>query len=82
MDKIQILEEKIKSAGKVIQQLREKNLRIHEQHKKLQEENELLLSENQQVRKVFGELEKLREERKIVKQKCERLLFHFKKINL
>ena len=82
MNKLDLLEDKIKSAGKIVQQLRDKNGRLQEQLNKTLEENELLQSENQQVRKIFGELEKLREERKLVKQKCEKLLFQYKKISL
>lgn len=82
MEKIDLLEEKVKSAAKAIQQLREKNAKIAEQYKKLQLENDLLQSENQQVRKLMVELDRLREERKLIKQKCERLVARYQKMSL
>lgn len=82
MEKIEILEEKIKSAAKIIQQLREKNVKLVEQYKKLQLENDLLQSENRQVRKLMAELDHLREDRKLIKQKCERLIARYQKMSL
>lgn len=82
MDKIDLLEDKIRRAAKAIQQLREQNSKLHNTYQKLQSENELLHSENVQVRKLMGELDRLREERKVIKAKCEKLLVKFKRMNL
>lgn len=82
MERIEILENKIKAAVKTIQQLQEKNVQIAEQYKKLVQENDFLHSENQQVRKLMVELDRLKEEKKMVRQKCERLLTQYQKMNL
>jgi len=82
VDKIEILEEKIRAAVLRIEQLRESHAKLALQHKKLQQENELLHSENLQVRKLVGELDRLRDERKIIKQKCEKLVFKFDRMKL
>ncbi len=74
MDKIEVLEEKIQSAARTMQALREKNLKLLEEYEKLREENAMLLSENRQVHKLMVELDRFRDERKTVRQKCERLL--------
>ena len=62
MDKLTILEVKVKSAVKLLQQLRDKNERLTTQYKKLQGENEFLLTENKQVTKLMAEVEKLKQE--------------------
>lgn len=82
MDKIEILEEKIKSAATVIQQLREKNAKMQEDYKTILGEKELMQEENKQVGKLLSELERLREERKWLRKKCENLLEHFKRAGL
>lgn len=82
LEQIELLETKIKAATQMIRQLRGKNLKITDQYKKLQQENELLLSENRQVRRLMAELDHLREERKLIKQKCERLLTQYEKMNI
>lgn len=82
MDKIKIIEEQIRTAAKVIHQLREKNAKMQEAHQKLLGENQLMREENKQVGKLLSELERLREERKEVRKKCENLLEHFKRAGL
>ena len=82
MEKIEVLEEKIHSAVTVIQSLKEKNLKMQDQYQKLTQENELLQSENRQVRKLMAELDRLREERKTIRQKCERLIAQYQKLNI
>lgn len=82
MEKIDLLEEKIREAAKTIQQLREKNSKVVEQYKKLSQENELLHLENRQTGKLITEIDRLREERKLLKNKCEHLLREYEKMNL
>lgn len=82
MDKIELLEERIKAAARSIQHLRESNAKVQQECGKLEQENELLLSENRQVRKLMSELDRLRDERKIVRQKCEKLLSRFQKMRI
>ncbi|MBI2916088.1 MAG: hypothetical protein HYY07_04435 [Elusimicrobia bacterium] len=82
MDKIESLDEKIRAVAKLVLHLREQNAKLNQSYKKLQQENELLTHENVQVRKFLNELQHLREERKAIKQKCERLLSKFQKLNL
>ncbi len=82
MDRIELLEQKIREAGKRIKQLLEKNERLSEQCKKQEKEMDLLHSENQQVRKLMVELDRSREERTAIKHKCEKLLARLKKMNV
>ncbi len=82
MDKIELLEEKIKSAVKMISDLKQKNLKLDDQYEKLTQENQLLHSENTQARKVLLEMDRLREEHKLVRQKLERLLDKYNKVRL
>ena len=82
MDKIDLLEEKIKAAARTIERLREAHGKAQDNYRKLEEENELLHSENKQVRKLITELDRLREERKVVKQKCDKLLARLQKTRI
>ncbi|OGR81318.1 MAG: hypothetical protein A2902_03335 [Elusimicrobia bacterium RIFCSPLOWO2_01_FULL_64_13] len=82
MEKIDILEEKVHLTSKLIRDLREKTQKMDQEIRKLVAENELLLSENKGVRRIMSELDALREERKQVRHKCERLLGKFEKLNV
>lgn len=82
MDKIEILDQKVKTAVQVINDLKVRNAKIKADFEKLREENEMLSSENAQVRKLIVELDRLRSERKIVRQKCERLKEQFVRMKL
>ena len=82
MEKLEILEEKIQSVSKLIETLRGKNIKIETELETVKQENELLLSENRSVRRLMAEIDHLREERKLVKSKCEKLLAHYDKMNL
>ncbi len=66
MDRIEILDQKVRTAVQVISDLRDKNTKIKTDYEKLLEENEMLSSENVQVRKLIVELDKLRHERKVI----------------
>ena len=76
------MEEKVKAAARLIQELKDKQEKLSGQHHKLQKENELLDAENKQVRKLLTEIDHLKEERKFVRQKCEKLLEQFGKANI
>ena len=82
MEKIELLEEKIQSVSKLVGSLRDKNAKVQGECERLAQENELLLSENRQVRRLMAEIDHLREERKLVKQKCERLVTQYEKANI
>lgn len=82
MDKIDIIEEKVKTCVKLIKSLREQNGKITKNYEQLLQEREMLESENNQVRKVLGELERLKSERKFIQQKLERLAIQYKKLKL
>ena len=82
MEKLEILEEKIQTVSRVIAQLREKNAKIIAERDRLSQENELLLSENSQVRKLMTEIDHLRDERKIIKSKCEKLLAQYERMSI
>lgn len=82
MHKIEIIEEKIKTAVKLIEKLRDENVKIKENINKLLKENEFLQTENKDVRKIVLELENLKEERSLVKQKLEKLLGRYHKMKL
>ena len=82
MDKIEILDQKVRTAVQLITDLRERNSKIKADYVKLREENEMLSSENIQVRKLIVELDKLRHERKVIRQKCERLKEQFVRMKL
>ena len=82
MEKFEVLEEKIQSVTKVVSALRDKNAKIQGDCDRLRGENELLLSENRQVRRLMAEIDHLREERKLVKQKCEQLLTQYDRVKL
>jgi len=82
LEKLNLLEEKIKAAARLIASLREANAKLSDQYKKLAAENEMLLAENQQTRRIMSELDKLRDERKIIKQKCERLIAKYVKMRI
>jgi len=82
MDKIELLEEKIKSVTQLIVSLREKNARVEKECGDLRQENELLASENKMVRKLMAELDRLREERKFIKAKCEKLVSKYEGLKI
>ena len=82
MEKLDVLEEKIQTVTRLIQNLRDKNAKIHAQAENLRQENELLLSENRQVRKLMTEIDHLRDERKVIKNKCEKLILQYDKVNV
>ena len=82
MDKIELLEEKIGSVARLVTSLREKNSKAERECARLSQENELLSSENRMVRKLMAELDRLREDRKIARSKCEKLLAQFGRANL
>ena len=82
MGKIELLEEKIQSVSKLIVSLRDKNAKIQGEYERLSQENELLLSENRQVRRLMAEIDHLREGRKLIKQKCEKLMAHYERMKL
>ena len=82
MEKIELLEEKIRSVSNLVGSLRDKNAKVQGECERLAQENELLLSENRQVRRLMAEIDHLREERKLVKQKCERLVTQFERMKL
>ena len=82
VERIELLDLKIREAGQTIRQLREKHVKLADQCRKQQKEMELLHSENQQVRKLMVELDRTREDRKQIRQKCERLLSKFHKMSL
>ena len=82
MDKISVLEERVKASVRLIQQLKEKNIRLMNEEKRLSQERELLSAENQQVHKLMNELDELKQERKLIRQKCEKLLTRFEKMNI
>lgn len=73
MDRIELLEEKIDSVTRLVSSLREKNARAEKECEDLRQENEFLSSENKMVRKLMAELDRLRDERKFIKAKCEKL---------
>ncbi len=82
MDKIEILDQKVRTAAQVINDLRVRNAKIKADFDKLNEENQMLSMENAQVRKLIVELDRLRNERKIVRQKCEKLKEQFVRMKL
>ncbi len=82
MDKIEILDQKVRTAAQVINDLRVRNAKIKADFDKLNEENQMLSAENAQVRKLIVELDRLRQERKIVRQKCEKLKEQFVRMKL
>ncbi len=82
MEKIDILEERVRLAVRHIELLTSRNEALMRNFRKLQQEHDLLTSENSQARQVLVEVEKLREERRITRQKCERLLAKFQKMNI
>ncbi len=82
MEKIEVLEEKIQSVSRLMTSLREKNSKVQGECERLAQENELLLSENRQVRRLMAEIDHLREERKLIKQKCDRLMAHYDRVKL
>lgn len=82
MDKIDLLEDKIRAAARMIQELREANAKMAAQQRKVLQENQMLLTENQQTRKLMADLDKLREERRLVRQKVERLVTKFDKLKI
>ncbi len=82
MDKIDLLEEKIDSVSRLVADLRDKNADLSHQYDQLRQENELLSSENKMVRKLMVEVDHLREERKIIRAKCEKLLGQYERLNV
>ena len=82
MDRIELLEEKIKSVTNLIASLREKNTKAERTCEDLRRENELLASENKMVRKLMAELDRLRDERKVIKAKCEKLLAQYESLKI
>lgn len=82
MDKIEIIEEKVKACVKLIKSLSEQNAKISKSFNQLSQERDLLTQENQQVRKILAELDKLKNERKVVRQKLERLSLQYRKLKL
>ena len=82
MDRIELLEEKIDSVTRVIASLREKNAKAEKECEDLRQENELLSSENKMVRKLMAELDRLRDERKLIKAKCEKLVARYEGLKL
>ncbi|OGR50809.1 MAG: hypothetical protein A3I11_04065 [Elusimicrobia bacterium RIFCSPLOWO2_02_FULL_39_32] len=82
MHKIEIIEEKVKTAVKLIEKLREENVKIKENINKLIKENEFLQTENKDVRKIALELSNLKEERALIKQKLEKLVQRYHKMKL
>ncbi|OGR84811.1 MAG: hypothetical protein A2901_06320 [Elusimicrobia bacterium RIFCSPLOWO2_01_FULL_54_10] len=82
MDRIELLEEKIDSVSRLVSTLREKNGRMERDCERLQQENELLSSENKMVRKLMSELDRLRDERKLIRGKCEKLVLQYEKLKI
>ncbi len=82
MDKIEIIDEKVKACVKLIKNLSEQNAKISKSYNQLSQERDLLQQENQQVRKILAELDKLKTERKFIRQKLERLSAHYRKLKL
>ena len=82
MDRIELLEEKVDSVTRVISSLREKAARAEKECEGLKQENELLSSENKMVRKLMAELDRLRDERKLIKAKCEKLVAKYEGLKI
>ena len=82
METSELLQEKIETVVRMVRHLQEKNHRLQEQCKKLLQEKELIESENRQARKLMVEIDQLREERKLIKKKCETLLELYGKAGL
>ena len=82
MDKIELLEEKIDSVSQLISSLRDKNAKVERECVRLSQENELLSSENKMVRKLMIELDHLRDERKLIKSTCEKLLAQYERMSV
>jgi Tfp pilus assembly protein PilN len=82
VESIEILEERVRQAGLLIQQLREKNGRLQRELEKRLEENQHLDSENKQVQKLIAEIQRLKEDRELIKQKCTKLLKIYEKFNI
>ena len=82
MDRLEILEEKINSVSRVVASLRDKSDRFGKECGRLRQENELLSSENKMVRKLMTELDRMRDERRLVKAKCEKLLSQYERLKV
>ena len=82
MDRIELLEEKIDSVTRIITSLREKNAKAEKEREDLRQENDLLSSENKMVRKLMSELDRLRDERKLIKSKCEKLVAKYEGLKI
>ena len=82
MDRIELLQEKIDSVSRLVSSLREKNGKAEREYQRLQQENELLLSENKMVRKLMAELDRLREERQLIRSRCEKLVIQYEKLKI
>ena len=77
-----MLEEKIDSVTRLVVTLREKANKSEKECDRLRQENELLGSENKMVRKLMAELDRFRDERKLIKSKCEKLMTQFDRLNV
>lgn len=82
MDRIELLEEKIDSVTRIISSLREKNAKAEKECEDLKQENDLLSSENKMVRKLMAELDRLRDDRKFIKAKCEKLVAKYEVLKI
>jgi len=82
MDRIELLEEKIDSVTRVISTLRDKFAKAEKECQDLKQENEFLSSENKMVRKLMAELDRLREERRLIKSKCEKLVSKYEGLKI
>ena len=82
MDRVELLEDKIDSVTRIISELRDKKAKAEKECEGLKQENELLSSENKMVRKLMSELDRLRDERKLIKAKCEKLVAQYEGLKI